>query len=50
MGFLILCAIYIAICEGVCNVLDLNDFSKKSWVYAIVGVFGSFFLKAAMAG
>jgi hypothetical protein len=29
--------------------LDLEDFNKKAWVYAVVGVVGGFLLKAAMA-
>ena len=45
MGFLISCAIYIGVCEGICKMLELDDFNKKAWVYAIVGVVGSFLLK-----
>ena len=37
MGFIISCAIYIAVCEGICNMLELEEFNKKAWVYAIVG-------------
>lgn len=29
--------------------LGLDDFNKKAWVYAIVGVFGSFLLKNVLA-
>lgn len=49
MGFIISCIIYIVICEGICKMLDLEDFNKKAWVYAVVGVVGGFLLKAAMA-
>lgn len=49
MGFIISCIIYIVICEGTCKMLDFEDFNKKAWVYAIVGVVGGFLLKAAMA-
>ena len=46
MGFIIGCVVYILVCEGICNALDLSDFNKKAWVYAIVGVVGSFLFKA----
>ncbi len=49
MGFIISCIIYIVICEGICKMLDLEEFNKKAWVYAVVGVVGGFLLKAAMA-
>ena len=49
MGFIIGCIIYIVVCEGICKMLDLDDFNKKAWVYAIVGVFGGFILKSIMA-
>ena len=49
MGFVISCVVYIAICEGICRMLGLDNFNKKAWVYAIVGVFGSFILKSIMA-
>ena len=49
MGFLIGCVVYIAICEGLCKMLNLDDFNKKAWVYAIVGVFGSFLLRSLLA-
>jgi hypothetical protein len=29
--------------------LDLEDFNKKAWVYAIVGVFGGFIVKSIMS-
>ena len=50
MGFIIGCVVYIAICEGICKLLGLEDFNKKAWVYAVVGVFGSFLLRAALEG
>lgn len=50
MGFVIGCVLYIAICEGICKLLGLEDFNKKAWVYAIVSVFGGFLLKAALNG
>ena len=46
MGFIIGCVVYI----GVCEMLDLDDFNKKAWVYAVVGVVGSFLVKAALNG
>lgn len=49
MGFIIGCAIYIAICEGICKMLDLEDFNKKAWVYAIVGTVGGFLIKAMLS-
>ena len=49
MGFVISCVVYIAICEGICRMLGLENFNKKAWVYAIVGVFGSFILKSIIA-
>ena len=49
MGFVISCVVYIAICEGICRMLGLDNFNKKAWVYAIVGVFGGAFLKSIMA-
>ena len=49
MGFVISCVVYIAVCEGICRMLGLDNFNKKAWVYAIVGVFGSFILKSIMA-
>ena len=49
MGFIISCVVYIAVCEGICRMLGLDNFNKKAWVYAIVGVFGSFILKSIMA-
>jgi CDP-diglyceride synthetase len=42
MGFIIGCVIYVLVCEGICKMLNLDEFNKKAWVYAIVGVFGSF--------
>lgn len=49
MGFIIGCAIYVGACEVICEMLDLNDFNKKAWVYAIVGCVGSFLLKGIMS-
>jgi len=50
MGFIIGCVVYIGVCEGICKMLDLDDFDKKAWVYAVVGVVGSFLVKAALNG
>ena len=44
MGFIIGCIAYVVVCEGICKMLDLDEFNKKAWVYAIVGGFGSFLL------
>ena len=49
MGFVISCIIYYAICEGICMVMELEEFNKKAWVYAIVGVVGGFIVKSIMA-
>ncbi len=49
MGFIIGCVIYIAVCEGICNMLELKEFDKKAWVYAIVGTVGGFLIKAMMS-
>lgn len=49
MGFIIGCVVYIAVCEGICKMLNLEEFDNKAWVYAIIGVFGSFLIKAAIA-
>ena len=49
MGFIISCVVYIAICEGICRMLGLDNFNKKAWVYAIEGVFGGAILKSMMA-
>lgn len=49
MGFIVSCIIYVAVCEGICKMFDLEDFNKKAWVYAIVGVFGGFIVKSLMA-
>ena len=49
MGFIIGCIIYIVVCEVICSVLGLDDFNKKTWVYAIVGVVGGFIVKSLMA-
>lgn len=48
MGFIISCVIYVVICEGICKMIELEDFNKKAWVYAIVGVVGGFLVKAAL--
>ena len=49
MGFIIGCIVYIGVCEGICKILDFEDFDKKSWVYAIVGVVGGFIIKSMLA-
>jgi hypothetical protein len=49
MGFIISCVIYIAVCEGICNMLDLTEFKEKAWVYAIVGTVGSFLINAMLS-
>jgi hypothetical protein len=49
MGFIISCVVYIAVCEGICRMLGLENFNKKAWVYAIVSVFGGAILKSMMA-
>lgn len=49
MGFIIGCIVYVVICEGICKMLDLDEFNKKAWVYAIVGCVGSFLLKGLMS-
>ena len=49
MGFIIGCAIYIAVCEGICKMLGLDEFKSKAWVYAIVSTVGGFLLKAALS-
>lgn len=48
MEFIISCVIYIGVCEGICKMLELEDFNKKAWVYAIVGCVGGFIVKAMM--
>lgn len=48
MGFIVGCVIYIAICEGICKMLELEEFNKKAWVYAIVSVVGGFLIKNMM--
>ena len=49
MGFIISCIIYIVICEAICKMLELGEFNKKAWVYAVVGVLGSFIVKSLMS-
>lgn len=49
MGFIISCVIYIAVCEGICKMLDLEKFDSKAWVYAIVGTVGSFLINAMLS-
>lgn len=49
MGFIINCVIYIAVCEGICKMLELKEFNKKAWVYAIVGTVGGFLIKAILS-
>ena len=48
MGLIIGGVVYIAICEGICRLLKLEDFNKKAWVYAFVGVFGGFLIKGLL--
>ena len=49
MEFIISCIIYIVVCEVICSMFNLDTFNEKSWIYAIVGVFGGFILKSIMA-
>ena len=49
MEFIIGCIVYVVVCEGICNMLELDNFNKKAWVYAIVGCVGSFLIKAIMS-
>ena len=49
MGFIISCVIYIVVCEGICNMLNLEKFNDKAWVYAIVGTVGGFLIKAMLS-
>ena len=49
MSFIIGCVIYITVCEGICKMLDLEEFNAKAWVYAIVGTVGGFLLKAMLS-
>lgn len=49
MGFIISCVIYIAVCEGICKMLDLEEFNSKAWVYAIVGTVGGFLINAMLS-
>ena len=49
MGFVIGCVAYFVVCEGICKMLELEDFDKKALVYAIVGVVGGFIVKSIMA-
>ena len=49
MEFIISGAIYIAVCEGICKMLGLEEFNKKAWVYAIVGSVGGFLIKAMLS-
>ena len=49
MGFIICCVIYIAVCEGICKMLDLEKFDSKAWVYAIVGTVGGFLINAMLS-
>lgn len=37
MGFIILCVIYIVVCEFICSMFNVESFNKKALVYAIVG-------------
>ena len=49
MGFIISCIVYVVLCEGICNMLEIEGFNKKALVYAIVGCVGSFSIKAMMS-
>lgn len=49
VGFIIGCLIYVAVCEFICEMLNLEEFGKKAWVYAIVGTVGSFLIKAMLS-
>ena len=49
IGYIIVCVIYIAVCEGICKMLELDKFNSKAWVYAIVGTVGGFLLKAVLS-
>ena len=49
MEFIIGCVVYIAVCKGICNVLELEKFSEKAWVYAIVSTVGGFLVKAILS-
>lgn len=46
VGFIIGGVVYIGVCEGICSFMELDSFDKKAWVYAIVGMVGSFLVKA----
>lgn len=48
MEFIIGGVVYVVVCEGICKLLELDDFDKKAWVYAIVGVVGGFLIKSAL--
>ena len=48
MEFIIGCVIYIVVCESICNMLDLEKFNEKAWVYAIVSTVGGFLIKVLM--
>ena len=37
MGFII-GVIYVAVCEGICRMLELEDFNKRALEYAVVSV------------
>ena len=48
MEFIIGGIVYVVVCEGICKLLEPDDFDKKAWVYAIVGVVGGFLIKSAL--
>lgn len=48
IGFLIGAAIYVGVCEFICNILDVNSNNARFWVYAIVSSVGGFLLNAMM--
>ena len=37
MAFIIGCIVYILICKGICNMLEITSFNKQALVYALVG-------------
>lgn len=49
MGFIFSCIVYVVVCEGICKMLEFEEFNKKSWVYAIVGVVGGFIIKSMLS-
>ena len=37
MLFIILCIIYILVCQGICKAFAIESFNKRALVYAVVG-------------